>query len=180
MMADLAPERTGGPVLAFGLMAFEVQPTTVRAGHWRLSIVLVVLAVVAIVVHAVATKTSPPLLVKALSVDGATLMAQALPSKLDCHDLPRRDCETATRAALTLFSPADGSVSSAGAWKSLLCSNSIECSPRHLTPDSSPLGSVILTFGTGPAAWVNVVVRPQATAAGSIEQTPIAWLARWH
>jgi hypothetical protein len=161
-------------------MAFEVQPTTVRAGHWRLAIILVGLAAVATVAFAIVTKPSPPLLVKALSVDSATLLAQALPSQLDCHDLPRVDCETATRAALTLFSPADGPVSGAGAWKSLLCSNSIECSPRHLTPDSSPLGSVILTFGTGPAAWVNVVVRPQVTAAGSIEETPIAWLARWH
>src|SRR4051812_15384680 len=119
-------------------MEFEVQPTQLKAGHWRLSIVLVALGLVAVVGVALATRTLAPPQVHALSVSGAALLARALPSQLDCHDLPRGDCELATQAALTLFSAADGPVRSAGAWKSLLCSNSIECSPSHLTPDSTP------------------------------------------
>jgi hypothetical protein len=158
---------------------FEVQPTRVRPGHWRLAIALVVLIGVATFGSALATKPALVAGQKGMSIGGPGLLAQALPSQLDCHDLARAVCEVATRAALTLLTPDDGAISSAGAWKSLVCSESMDCSTIRLTPDSTPMGSVILKFPKVPDAWINVVSRPGPTATGASGPFTVAWLVRW-
>jgi hypothetical protein len=164
-------------------MGFEVQPVTVRAGHWRLAIAMVFLMAASTVAFAVMSRPPVRLAQKALSADVTALLSRTpppLPAQLDCHDLPRGACVSATRAALGLFTKGDGPVTAAGAWKSLLCSNTFDCSPSVLTPDATPLGSVILTFGTGPSAWVNVVSRPAPTPGnGSAGPQALAWVVRW-
>lgn len=150
-----------------------------RAGRWQLAIAAVALIAITIVgVGAVMRAPAAPQ-VKALSVDGPALLGQTLPSRLDCHHLPRDPCEAATRAALTLVAPDQIPVTSAEAWQSLLCNSTFDCSPRYLTPDATPLGSVILTFSTGPAAWVNVVTRPEPGAGEAAVPAPVAWVVRW-
>src|SRR5438874_492223 len=104
-------------------MTFEVAPVPVRAGHWRIATLFVGLLAVAIVGSAVITKPSPATPQKAVT-DGSLLTALRLPARLDCHDLARPTCETATRTALSLLVPADGTVEAAGAWKSILCADS--------------------------------------------------------
>jgi hypothetical protein len=157
-------------------MAFEVRPTAVRSGHPLAGIAVAVLIGLVVVVGAVLTR--PPVPARPASLDPRVIAALHLPARLDCHDLGRTDCEAATRAALGLFGPSDGAVTAAGAWKSLLCSNTLDCPPTRLTADATPMGSVIVTFADGPAAWINVMAHPTTTGAGpgTIAE---AWVVRW-
>jgi hypothetical protein len=159
-----------------GDMAFEVPPTAVRSGHPRRWIGLAALVGLVVVVGAVLTR--PPVPTRTSSLDPAVITALHLPAQLDCHDLDRSSCEAATRAAIGLFAPSDGAVTAAGAWKSLLCSNTLDCPPTRLTADAEPLGSVIVTFAAGPAAWINVMAHP-ASIAGGPETVADAWVVRW-
>jgi hypothetical protein len=157
-------------------VTFEVQPIQVGAGHWRLAIVLV--AVLALAIVGVGVVSRPHVsAARGASVDARELAVLRLPSGLDCHDLARPDCESAIRTALLLLEPTDGAVVEAGAWKSLLCSNSLDCPPTLLAA-SSPVGSVVLRFASGDDAWINVMARPEPTPAGPVV-TPFAWFVRW-
>jgi len=157
-------------------MAFEVRPTAVRGGHPRAGIALAAAIGLVVVVGALVTRQPVP--ARPSTLTEADIAALRLPARLDCHDLARRDCEVATRAALALFAPADGEVTSAGAWKSLLCSNTLDCPPSRLTADATPVGSVIVTFATGPAAWINVMAYP-STSGNAPGTAADAWVVRW-
>jgi hypothetical protein len=99
-----------------------------------------------------------------------------MPERIECHDLDRAACLRVARAALAAI-PADApSVLDATVWRSLLCSDDLECPSRYLE-DSVPLGSVLLRFTDGgPRAAVNVV---DWQPADGIRLGARAWLARW-
>src|SRR3954467_483117 len=101
-------------------MGFEVERTPAGAGNWRLAIGLVAIFAAGLLGLALVSRPAPPVAQMAMSVDGATLLSEAMPPQLDCHDLDAQICHEATRAALTLFSPSRGAIRSADAWKSLL------------------------------------------------------------
>jgi hypothetical protein len=149
-------------------MAFEVRPTAVRSGHPWLGVALAAAIGLAVTVGAVVTKPATPARPTTLGPDA--IAALHLPAALDCHDLGRSACEAATRAAIRLVAMPDDRVTAAAAWTSLLCSNTLDCPPTRLTADATPVGSVIVTFATGPAAWINVMAHPS---------TVDAWVVRW-
>jgi len=160
-------------------MAFEVLPTRVTGGRPGLAIVVALAIGLAVFGAAFATRAPVAAAQKPATVVPSAIAALHLPSRLDCHDIGQPTCEIATRAALALFMPTDGTVVSAGAWGSLVCSNALDCPPNLLTHDATPLGSVIVSFANGPDAWVNVMSRPAATPAGPAPAA-YAWLVRWH
>ena len=160
-------------------MTFEVQPTRVSGRRPVLSIVLAFAIAAGVVGAAVVTRPPSAVAERPTTSTAAAFATLHLPARLACHGVARPACETATRAALGLFVPADGPVVSAGTWASLVCSNALDCPPNLLTHDATPLGSVIVSFATGPDAWVNVMSRPEPTPAGTAN-VPYAWLVRWH
>jgi len=162
-------------------VVFEVAPTQISAGHWRLGIVVAV--AILILGGALLTRETLAPAVRALSVPGPQLTADARSAELDCHAVPRVECLRIVVAAMTSFA-ADPSlagggpyrVQAIGVWTSLLCSTSFDCPPGALTTDSVALGSVTLSLTSGREAWLNVVDQP-----GSAPDAPQAraWIVRW-
>lgn len=102
--------------------------------------------------------------------------ARPMPERVECRDLERAACLRVARAALAAVPPDSPPVRDATVWRSLLCSDDLECPSRYLD-DSVPLGSVILRFTDGgPRAAVNVVDWQPTVGVGL---GPRAWLARW-
>ena len=159
-------------------MTYQLQPTAVRAGHWRLSIAFIALIAVSVVGAGFASRRpeAPPA-VKATSSSSAQILALSLPDSVACHEVAPPDCVVAARAAVALLAPDGGRITAAEVWRSLLCNSTFECPPTLLTPESTPLGSVVLTFDSGPAAWINVVSKPQVAPVSS--DAVLAWLVRW-
>jgi hypothetical protein len=181
-------------------MAFEVRPVAVsrRPRRWSVPAVLGVLGIVAGAAFVTADDgpgavdpVAPPAArsdrpagsdaAEVRSVgDGAapptSVPARPMPERIECHDLDRAACLRVARAALAAI-PADApSVLDATVWRSLLCSDDLECPSRYLE-DSVPLGSVLLRFTDGgPRAAVNVV---DWQPADGIRLGARAWLARW-
>ena len=181
-------------------MAFEVRPVAVGRPprRWSIPAVLAVLGVVAgaafvtaddrlgaptgrIAVDAdrpAATTAAAP----AAGADrrpvarSSSIPARPMPERVDCRDLERTVCLRVARAALAAVPPEAPTVFDATIWRSLLCSDDLECPSRYLD-DSVPLGSAILRFTDGgPRAAINVVDWQPAIGIGL---GPRAWLARW-
>lgn len=181
-------------------MAFEVRPVAVgrRPRRWSIPAVIAILGVVAGAAF-VTADDRPDTPVAAGSVDAnrrpaataaatapaadggaarrtAAIPARPMPERVDCRDLERDICLRVARAALTAIPPDAPRVVDATVWRSLLCSDDLQCPARYLD-DAVPLGSALLRFADGgPRAAVNVVDwRP----AVGIRLGPRAWLARW-
>jgi hypothetical protein len=160
-------------------MTYEVQPTSVRAGHWRLSIAFVALVAVSVVALGVWSRPAVTQAARVAALKGPPILALALPASFDCHGIAGPDCAAAARAAVALVASEGERVARAEVWSSLLCNSTFECPPTLLTPESTPIGSVVLTFDSGPAAWINVVSKPELLFGGTSGDALLAWLVRW-
>lgn len=105
-----------------------------------------------------------------------SIPARPMPERIECRDLDRDVCLRVARAALAAIPPDAPPVLDATVWRSLLCSDDLECPSRYLE-DSVPLGSALLQFTDGgPRAAVNVV---DWQPAQGVRLGARAWLARW-
>ncbi|HET9521655.1 MAG TPA: hypothetical protein VFO73_11460 [Candidatus Limnocylindrales bacterium] len=184
-------------------MAFEVRPAAVgrRPRRWSIPAVIAVLGVVAGAAwltnegdaegsiarraaqgeDAAADATRGVRAAPAGADAGARAPAVAaparpMPERVECRDLERDVCLRVARAALSAIPPDAPPVVDATVWRSLLCSDDLECPTRYLE-DSVPLGSALLRFADGgPGAAVNVV---DWQPAAGVRLGPRAWLARW-
>jgi len=102
-------------------------------------------------------------------------VARDLPEGIECPDLDRLACLRIARAAL-LALPADASsVRDVTVWKSLLCSDELECPHRYLD-GSLPLGSAVIRLADADRrVAINVV---EWRHGDGIRLGPRAWLAR--
>jgi hypothetical protein len=99
-----------------------------------------------------------------------------IPADLDCNDLDRAACLRIARAALSALPPDAPRVTSASAWRSLLCNDTLDCPARYLDR-SEPLGSVVVAFADrSPAAAVNVV---DWRFGPNVRLGTRAWLLDW-
>jgi hypothetical protein len=176
-------------------MAFEVRPVAVGRPprRWSIQAVLAVLGVVAGAAFVTAGDRPGTLVAPATEATAAmpataaggrevravrntSIPARPMPERVDCRDLERAVCLRVARAALAAIPPEAPAVLDATIWRSLLCSDDLECPSRYLE-DSVPLGSAILRFTDGgPRAAVNVVDWQPSVGVGL---GPRAWLARW-
>lgn len=180
-------------------MTFEVRPVAVerRPRRWSIPAVLVALGVVAGAAFVTADDRrgapgAPPAAEgnrrpaedsadSAGPIGGAvarapSIPARPMPERIECRDLDRAVCLRVARAALVAVPPDAPAVLDATIWRSLLCSDDLECPSRYLV-DSVPLGSAILRFTDGgPRAAINVV---DWQPAAGVRLGPRAWLARW-
>jgi hypothetical protein len=175
-------------------MAFELRPVAVGrpARRWSIPALVAALGVVAGAAFVTTGDRPPPrrqaadlpasgeadrLAVAAFDAAAATSQpARPMPDRVACRDLDRAACLRVARAALGAVPPEAPSILEITIWRSLLCSDDIECPSRFLA-DSVPLGSAVVRFADGgPQAAVNVVDwQPSA----GIRLGPRAWLARW-
>jgi len=103
-------------------------------------------------------------------------LARPMPDRIDCQDLHRTICLRVARAAVTALPFDAPAIRDATVWRSLLCSDNLEC-PQHYLDGSTPLGSVVIRFvDGGPRAAINVV---EGRNGDRIRLEARAWLARW-
>jgi hypothetical protein len=180
-------------------MTFEVRPVAVerRPRRWPIPAVLVALGVVAGAAFVTAdgrpgAPKAPPAAeghrrpaedsagaarpIGGVVARPTSIPARPMPDRIECRDLDRAVCLRVARAALVALPPDAPAVLDATVWRSLLCSDDLECPSRYLV-DSEPLGSAILRFSDGgPRAAINVVDWQPAVG---VRLGPRAWLARW-
>lgn len=103
-------------------------------------------------------------------------LARPMLDRIDCQDLHRTICVRVARAAVTALPLDAPAIRDATVWRSLLCSDTLEC-PQHYLDGSTPLGSVVVRFvDGGPRAAINVVEGRNGDRIGLETR---AWLARW-
>jgi hypothetical protein len=101
---------------------------------------------------------------------------RSMPERIDCRDLDRTVCLRVARAAVTALTVDAPTIRDATVWRSLLCSDNLEC-PEPYLEGSIPLGSVVVRFvDGGPRAAINVV---EGRHGDATRLEARAWLARW-
>ncbi len=181
-------------------MEFDVAPQPLRQRGWRRAAV-VAIGAIAIVAFALVTADTP-----VAPADGSpaalagrteaptptsmpTLAARAtgtpigrpvLPAQdaIVCRNLDQVSCGQVARASIAVLTMADGFVTRVSVSSSLLCNDDRACSATKLA-GSQPLGSAVVSLGSGAQAWVNVV-RPSLDAGRAREpDQATAWVVRW-
>ena len=99
-----------------------------------------------------------------------------LPPSIACGRIDRWTCRQLVLAGAGAV--AGTSPVRANAYPSLVCGDDVDC-PRSLLRDNTPAGSVVLTFGDGASAWVNVVVKETTSRFEDHTQRFIARVVRW-
>jgi hypothetical protein len=133
-------------------MSYEVATRPIRRSRWPILIPpLIALAVVAAALIA----GPPPVPVPPLQSPSPT--APALSAALtDCNELRAYPCRDVVRVAQLALDWTYSPITSATAWRSLICGNDSDC-PRGILDGARPAGSVVFTFVDGSVAWVNVL-----------------------
>lgn len=104
------------------------------------------------------------------------LATLAPPATVRCADVARRDCADALLAARAVLPPRVGPPIEATVSASLVCGR-FEVCRQPAIEGARPVGSVVVTFGDGSAAWLNVVREPR----GPLGRTgkAVAFVVRW-
>jgi hypothetical protein len=187
-----------------GRVQFGIEPTMVRRRS-RLPALLVVLAVIGVIAAAIATTgvgsdgrgraTAGP--VEAAATSGAAIVADGSeqdglpapsvpgvqaglpgPEAIDCHELSPTTCASIAISAVAIL-PADAQpVTAIGVWDTILCGDDFDCPPTRLA-GNRPLGSAIVTIGSGTSAWINVLDSVPGPGRVSHSNRTVAWVLRW-
>ena len=100
-----------------------------------------------------------------------------LPTSIGCRDIASWRCRQLVLAGIVLL-PADVSPVRAEVYPSLMCGDDLDC-PRSFLRGGSPAGSVVLSFGDGGSAWVNVVMSETPRRVGETPMRFVGRLVRW-
>ena len=181
-------------------MEFDLAPQPLRQRGWR-GAAVVAAAGIAIIAFALATAGTPdtppsgsPAAIAAGTVTppptpqptaiartvGLPVAAPDLPDQdaILCRDLDQVTCGQVARASIATLTTADGPVTYVSVSPSLLCNDDVACPSAKLV-GSRPLGSAVVSLGSGAQAWVNVV-GPAANSGRVWEpDRTTAWVARW-
>ena len=180
-------------------MGFNVAPTPIPRRS-RTPIAIVAAAIVGVVGFALVA-SGPPAAVRHASpgpdADGpatvgdasppfvtssaaATAAPATLPSRdaIECHDLALGTCGAIAMASLTALPPDDHRVTAIEAWGVILCRDDFDC-PRTRLVGNRPLGSAVVTLGSGARAWINVLEGEPFPGRVWEPQRTSAWIIRW-
>ena len=187
-----------------GRAPFGIEPSTVRRRS-RLPALLVVVAAIAVIAVAIATSgtgadprggaTAGP--DEAAATPGAAIIADAGeqgavpassppgveaglpgPDAIDCHELSPTTCASIAVSAMAIL-PADAEpVTAIGVWDTILCGDDFDCPPTRLA-GNRPLGSAIVTIGSGASAWINVLEPGPDPEGPPQPKGTVAWILRW-
>lgn len=135
-------------------MSYEV-PTRPIARSRRPILIppLVALAIVAVALFASPTTDPVPPPERPPPASTAAPLSAAL---TDCNELRAFPCRDMVRVAQLSLDSSYSRITSATAWRSMICGNDSDCPPGMLD-GSRPAGSVVFTFIDGSVAWVNVL-----------------------
>lgn len=135
-------------------MTYEVPTRPIRRSRRPILIPpIVALAVVAAALIA----GPPPGPGPSLESPAPAPTAQVLSADLtDCNELRTFPCRDVVRVAQLALDWTYSPITSATAWRSLICGDDSDC-PRGILDRARPAGSVVFTFVDGSVAWVNVL-----------------------
>jgi hypothetical protein len=135
-------------------MSYEVPTRPIRRSRRPILIPpLVALAVVAIALFARPTPVPVPPLESPAPAPTVPPLSAAL---TDCNELRSFPCHDMVRVAQLALDWSYSPITSATAWRSLICGNDSDCPPGMLD-EARPAGSVVFTFIDGSVAWVNLL-----------------------
>jgi hypothetical protein len=130
-------------------MAFEVALRSL--GRSRRPIVvppLIAAAVIAIAILGGRPGPAPP--------PAVSPQPPVLADVTECVDVRPVTCRQAAEVAAVALGVGHPTIASAKVWRSLLCGDTLDCSPTLLLR-TRPAGSVVFTFDDRTVAWVNLV-----------------------
>ncbi len=126
-----------------------------------------------------ATQASP-LPTQVARATGTPIIQPSPPAKdaIRCAGLDEATCAQVAGASIATLTIADGPVTLVSVSRSLLCNDAGAC-PASMLARGRPLGSAVVTLGSGAQAWVNVVGPAPAAGRAREPARTTAWIVRW-
>ncbi len=180
-------------------MEFDVAPQPLRQRGWRRAVGVAggAIAIVAFALVMADTPATPPDgSPLALAVDAAPqagslptqiahatstpVIAPGMPAQdaIVCRGLDQVTCGQVARASIATLTTADGPVTRIAVSPSLLCNDDVAC-PAATIADAQPLGSAVVSLGSGAQAWINVVGPAPGSGRAWEPARTTAWIVRW-
>ena len=134
-------------------MSYEVPTRPIRRSRRP----ILIPPLIALTVVAMAVMAGPaPAPVPPLEVSPVPTAPPVSAGITECNELRAFPCRDMVRVAQHALDPKYAPITSAKAWRSLICGNDSDCPPGMLDR-ARPAGSVVFTFVDGSVAWVNVL-----------------------
>jgi hypothetical protein len=95
-----------------------------------------------------------------------------------CNGVAPVRCDRLVRAAVALISRGADTAAMVDAWGAIVCGDATDCPPDRLA-GSQPLGSAVVTLGSGGLVWVNVIEEPPPAGRPWEPGRTRAWAIRW-